>query len=465
MTLVWGLLIAGAVVASALASAHAVMYKRDVRAATGWAGFVWIAPYAGPLLYLLFGVNRIRRHAADLRANIRRQRRVRPPVAGCAVARNPFTRVGDRLLPTPVVGGNEIAIHATGESAFAAMLAAIDGAQTSIALTMYIFDLDATGQSVLAALERAAQRGVRVRVLVDAVGSRAGGERIVRRLNAAHARAALFLPPRVPGMRSINLRSHRKLLVIDGVRAFTGGMNVGDAYARAKSANAIRDTQFEVRGPILQDLVETFAVDWQFTTGESLDGDSWFPHLESIGDTSARVVADGPDESFELARWILLGAISGSRRRLRIVTPYFIPDSVLLTALGIAALRGVDVEIFIPEVLDHAFVKWASNATLWQVLERGCKVWFTPPPFDHSKIFTVDGVWSFTGSSNWDSRSLRLNFELNVETFDATFTRSLDAVIDMRKGTARPVTLAEMDARPIPVRLRDGIARLFSPYL
>ncbi|HJT18166.1 MAG TPA: phospholipase D-like domain-containing protein, partial [Thermoanaerobaculia bacterium] len=127
--------------------------------------------------------------------------------------------------------------------------------------------------------------------------------------------------------------------------------------------------------------------------------------------------------------------------------------------------RGVDVEIFIPEVLDHALVKWASNALLWQVLEKGCRVFFTPPPFDHSKLFTIDGVWSFFGSSNWDTRSIRLNLELNVELFDATLTRTIDDLIHARRASAREITLAGIDARGIPTRLRDGLARLLAPYL
>ena len=179
----------------------------------------------------------------------------------------------------------------------------------------------------------------------------------------------------------------------------------------------------------------------------------------------ARVVADGPDETFERGRWLLLGAIATARRSIRIVTPYFLPDLPLISALSTAALRGVRVEIIIPEVLDHAIVKWASNALLWQMLERGCRVWFTPPPFDHSKLFTVDETWSFFGSSNWDARSFRLNFELNVEAISTDLAGELDAIIERRRRSGREITLKEVDSRPLPVRIRDGLARLLTPYL
>ena len=462
MTVVIIVVVLGAVAAAIAASGHAILDKRDVRAALGWAGFVWVVPYFGPLFYLLFGVNRIRRKAAALRRGVRRK--PQPPVSGEG-SQPYFARVGDRILGAPMTGGNRIDIQTSGGIAFDRLLERIDAARQSISLAMYIFEVDATGRRVLDALARAAGRGVEVRVLVDAVGARLGGRVAVGELNARGARAALFLPPHKPGIRMLNLRNHRKLVVIDGRVAFTGGMNIADGYAIAPPAAPIHDTAFCVEGPIVRDMQEVFAIDWHFTTGESLEGPRWFPPLEPAGEVTARVLADGPDESFELSRWVILGAIAAARRRIRIVTPYFVPDPTFITALNVAALRGIDVRIFIPEVLDHAVVKWASNALLWQVLEKGCRVFFGPPPFDHSKLFTVDGVWSFFGSSNWDARSMRLNFELNLEVFDAAVARTLDELIEASRATAREVTLAEMDARSLPIRFRDGLARLLSPYL
>jgi cardiolipin synthase len=154
-----------------------------------------------------------------------------------------------------------------------------------------------------------------------------------------------------------------------------------------------------------------------------------------------------------------------ARRSIRIATPYFLPDMPLITALSVAALRGVRVEIVIPERLDHRAVKWASNALLWQVLEKGCRVWFTPPPFDHSKLFTVDEIWTLFGSSNWDARSLRLNFELNIEALGEEPARAVGAQIEQRQSLGREITLEQIDARGLPVRIRDGLARLFTPYL
>jgi cardiolipin synthase A/B len=196
-----------------------------------------------------------------------------------------------------------------------------------------------------------------------------------------------------------------------------------------------------------------------------LDGVGYFPGLSPAGSVLARAIPDGPDEDFETIRFVLLGALAGARSSVRIVTPYFLPDPPLVTALNVAAMRGVDVDIVLPERGNLPLVEWAQRAQLWQVLDRGCRVWFARPPFDHTKAMVVDGSWSLLGSANWDPRSLRLNFELDVECYDAALGAEVEALVGARIAGARPVTLAEMDARPLPVKLRDGVARLFSPYL
>lgn len=459
------LLIVAVVIGVALAvtaALHAILYKRDVRAAIGWAGFIFVTPYIGPLLYLLLGVNRIRRRAASFRGPTSPSD-ARPPSRPAAAEQHAqlvnHARLGDRVCGNRLVPGNRIEILDGGERAFAAILRRIETAGRSVSISTYIFDHDAVGRQFVDALAAAKSRGVAVRVLVDAVGSRSG--EAVAALVSAGIDTARFLPPRFPGgILSINLRNHRKLAIVDDEVAFTGGMNISEDYGIGRP---VRDVQFEVEGPIVAELHRTFALDWLFSTGQWMEEAA--PRAPLPGGSEARAVADGPDEDFGRSRWLILGAIAMARRSIRIVTPYFLPDMSLITALGVAALRGVKVEILIPEVLDHRIVKWASNALLWQVLEKGCRVWFTPPPFDHGKLFTVDGVWTLFGSSNWDARSLRLNFELNVEAIGEDLASGVDALIDARRSEGREVTLDEMDARPLPVRIRDGLARLFTPYL
>jgi cardiolipin synthase len=216
---------------------------------------------------------------------------------------------------------------------------------------------------------------------------------------------------------------------------------------------------------LVTQLQEAFANDWAFTTNEPLEGFAWFPELEDRGNVNARVITDGPDEDFEKLRWTLLAALAEAQTSVQIVTPYFLPDTALTTALNLAAMRGVRVDIILPTSSNLPFVDWASRAMWWQVLERGCRLWLTPPPFDHSKLMIVDGHWVLFGSANWDPRSLRLNFELSVECYGRDFAREMETIIQRKLHGACEITLAEADGRPVLTKLRDATARLFSLYL
>src|SRR5919205_771956 len=183
------------------------------------------------------------------------------------------------------------------------------------------------------------------------------------------------------------------------------------------------------------------------------------------GGCLARTIEAGPDEAFERGRWAILGGLNAAQRSIRVLTPYFIPDQSLISALDAAALRGVEVDIVIPSVSDLPHVRWAMFGQLWQVLDHGCRVWLRPPPFDHSKLMVVDGAWTLLGSSNWDARSLRLNFEVNVECYSVELGAHMDGLIQASIGGARALTLEAINARSLPAKLRDGVARLFAPYL
>jgi cardiolipin synthase len=232
-----------------------------------------------------------------------------------------------------------------------------------------------------------------------------------------------------------------------------------------KPKHPIRDHHFRVEGPVVAHLQEVFAEDWAFCTGELLQGKAWFPKIEPVGRALARGIAIGPDEDTDKLRFTLEGALASAQSSVIIVTPYFLPEAPLITALNIAALRGIEVDIILPEANNLTLVKWASTAQLWQVLRRGCRVWMSPPPFDHSKLMLVDGSWALVGSSNWDPRSLRLNFEFNVECYDCELAEKLRAWMCKKRDGCRQVTLADVDGRSLPVRLRDGVARLLTPYL
>ena len=470
----WPHLVAGFdFLAAALASCHALLHKRDSRAATLWIGIAWLMPVLGPVLYLVFGVNRIRRHAIKLglhqTINHPVPDNLGEPEHNGAEHLKMLARVVSRVVERPLTPGNQISPLVNGDEAFPVMLAAIDSAQKSIALVSYIFDNDPTGQQFTAALARAVERGVAVRVLVHAAGTRYSWPPItyvLRHAKIPYARflpSSLFQPWRVA---TINLRNHRKALVIDGHTAFTGGMNIRHGNVlNSKPKSPVQDLHFRITGPVVTRLQEAFVNDWAFTTGEVLSDKLWFPELKESSNVIARVITDGPDADYDKLRWTLLAALAEAQTSVQILTPYFLPDNALLTALNLAALRGVRVDIILPAENNLPPVHWASRSLWWQVLERGCHIWLTAPPFDHSKLMIVDGHWVFLGSANWDARSLRLNFEMNVECYGREFAQEMQKVIAKKISTAREVTLNEVDSRSLPAKLRDAIARQFAPYL
>jgi cardiolipin synthase len=373
----------------------------------------------------------------------------------------------ERVTARPLLPGNQIAPLVDGVETFPAMLEAIESASESIGLTTYIFDGAGGGKRFVDALAQSKSRGVDVRVLIDAVGVNYSWPPVSRRLREHGVSVALFNPRLIPKwLPAVNLRNHRKILVVDGKIGFTGGFNIKREYWNSESeALPFHDLHFRLSGPIVAQLSEAFVNDWQFTTGEALRGEKWFPKLASSGEILARGIEAGPDESFERLRWVIIGALNAAQRSVCIVTPYFLPDGGIISALNAAAMRGVEVDILLPERSNLPYVHWATFGQLWQVLERGCRVWLSSGEFDHSKLMIVDEGWSLFGSANWDARSLRLNFEFNVECYSPTFCRELKRTAKARLSSARELSLEEVDGRNLPIKLRDGIARLFTPYL
>jgi cardiolipin synthase len=462
---------------SLLASGHAVLYKRDSRAAIAWVGFIWLVPLLGAVLYLVFGVNRLRRQAAFLRANVERYR-VQTADAGFSPEElhrhlpghtghlQMLARVVRGVVQKPLLPGNSIEPLFNGDETFPAMLDAIQKAKKTISFLTYIFDRDEVGLAFAAAFSQAMRRGVQVRVLIDAAGARYSWPTIFRTLRREGIPHARFLPAFSLWRMPMNMRTHRKIFVADGRVGFTGGLNVRAGHCLARRPKRpVQDIHFRVQGPVVAQLQEAFADDWLFTTREPLRGDEWFPPLERAGEVLARGVTDGPDEDFEKLRWTLLGALSIARYSIRIVTPYFLPDISITSALNLAAMRGVKVDIVLPSKTNLPFIQWASRAMWWQLLVHGCRIWLTPPPFDHSKLMIVDGCWVLLGSANWDPRSLRLNFEFNLESYDCGLATRMEQWVHEKQKTAHEVTLQEVDSRPLPARLRDGVARLLTPYL
>lgn len=456
------------------ATLHAVLFKRETQSVIGWLGLIWLTPLVGSALYYAFGINRIARKGRRIQHGIHRSGFWPLPVSEASVTELTDLPYGGRLAiavgritDRPLLPGNSVVPLIGGERAYPRMLEAIAAARHTIALQTYILDHDRAGREFIDALDEAHRRGVDIRVLVDDVGSQYTRPPSVVELSRRGVTTATFLPTFTLGMAAYaNLRNHRKIMVIDGSLGFTGGMNIregcrGDWEVHDRT----QDIHFQLEGPVVLHLQQDFAADWAFTTGEKLRGEHWFPKIETSGEIWARGIAEGPDANLDHLRLTILAALAEAEHRVDIVTPYFLPDNAIISALKVAAMRGVRVRVVLPQENNIRMVAWAAADPIQSLLECDCEVLMTPAPFDHSKVLLVDDQWSLIGSSNWDPRSLRLNFEFNVECYGQSLNAELTSYVESKAASARQLSLAGLQDRAWPIRVRDGLARLAIPYL
>jgi cardiolipin synthase len=473
------LLLAAHLILAITTAGHALLNKRDPRAALGWIAACLAYPILGPLLYYLFGINRVRTSAHLLKGKPLKRLKLdyeNPDRVGGTQNRvwlpsaleNPgliaLARSSAAVTHRELVEANALQPYFNGETAYGEMLYAIAQAQHTVSLATYIFDSKHTGRTFIKALAAARLRGVEVRVLLDGVGELYSFPRAGSLLKQEGVKVARFAPPRLlPPSIHINLRNHRKLLIVDGLIGFTGGMNISDRHLQTTEKKATSDIHFKVEGPIIEQLQAVFDDDWLFAAGES----SPLPFKKTVtkGNAICRVITDGPNEDMGKLAMIITGAIALARKRVAIMTPYFLPPPELVNSLQAAALRGVDVCIILPQKSNQPLVHWATRNMLWQLLQYGVRIYYQPPPFAHSKLLLVDDHYAHIGSANIDPRSLRLNFELVVEVFNEDFVTHLHEHFDDIRAKAYEESLSSVDDRWLPERIRDALAWLFSPYL
>ena len=453
------LIVAGAV------TVHALLNKRDVGAALGWIGLSWLAPFVGGFLYFVAGINRVRRRAQQLRRRTKTRRKPDDVDVDPDDDLEPLQRGVGRISRRALETGNAVEIYQNGDEAYPPMLTAIEAAQRSIGLSSYILATDESGMRFIEALTAARARGVEVRVIIDGIGGNWILSWAYHALRRRGVPAARFMHSPLPWrMPLLNLRSHKKILVVDGRIGFTGGMNIRDDNVMAtRPKHPVEDTHFKVTGPVVSQLVDAFIDDWTFTTGEELGGDTWLPDLSPVGGAKARVLTSGPDQDLEKIEFCVLQAIACARENITVMTPYFLPDDRLLTSLSLAAQRGVNVQVVMPKASNKRIVDWAARANLGTILRDGVEVKLGHPPFRHSKVMVVDSEWSLIGSANWDLRSFRLNFELCMEVYDESFALALQRFVT--RQACATLTNRDLKARSLPVRLRDAAVRLMMPYL
>ena len=462
------------------AACHALLHKRDSQAALAWVAFIVLVPYVGTVAYLLVGVSRVDSHAAQLlssaaeaqeQADTLLDRRLPPPAplippGEAAPPEQTVARVGRALTGRDPLGGNELVLLRNGEEAYPAMLAAINEAASHVYLSTYMFKGGLTGKAFADALERAAGRGVDVRLLVDGLGgSLYSWDKPWRRLGEAGVQVRRFLPPSLfPPDFSINLRTHRKVLVCDGLVGFTGGMNIGDHHlAGLPGKHQVQDIHFRCAGPVAVLLQEAFLMDWAFVTRRQTVPPMVTPVPQ--GTSYCRLVFDGLGRGRDDIHELLCGVIGGARERVAVMTPYFLPPRELSSALVTAALRGVDVRLILPAVNNLPYVHRASRHMQPGLIRKGVRIFFQPPPFAHTKLLLVDDYYALIGSANLDPRSLFLNFELNMEVFDPAFCSAMYDYFSEVLSRSAEATPDYYARRHLPRRLLDAAFWLFSPYL
>lgn len=457
---------------SIVSAGHALLSKRDPRAALVWIIVCLALPGFGAFCYWLLGVNRIRTKARAMQSQGQGMRWIEPvdstpPGEICSLSCNCLLKLSNEVTRRPLTYNNSVDVLYNGEQAYPAMLEAIRSAKEHVFLSSYIFQADQTGRLFARELISAAERGVDVRVLVDAIGERYSFPRIRKLFRRTSVKNAGFLPPSL-SWRSLylNMRNHRKLLVVDSLWGFTGGMNIWDRHLAAIRNNPRRvvDLHFRLQGPICTHLREAFMEDWHFATNEERQFKEW-PEPHQKGSACCRGISAGPNEQHEKLNWILIGALSCARERVRIMTPYFIPNRAQLAAINTASLRGVQVEVLLPAKNNLPFVDWASRGYLYELQEYNTRVYYQPAPFVHSKMLLVDDEYALVGSANLDPRSLRLNFEFNVEIVDRNLVAELIRHFDHARLQSDEVTMEQLERRTVPERLRNAFCKLFSPYL
>jgi cardiolipin synthase len=451
--------------------------KKDPMSALAWCLLVLLLPVVGPILFLFLGyqnVHRPLRRKQRHKKTFRRLHLAEPPTPdeGGEAGRGEHSwldlvRLAERFDGFPLARGNHLEFFYDGPPAYEAMVQAIESARHHIHMEFFIFQPDASGRRFLELLARKAREGVEVRLLYDAMGSRRLFRWHLWPLRRAGGKVSAFLPLNPLRRRiQINLRNHRKILVIDGRVAFTGGLNIGDEYlGQVPRFGYWRDTHMKVEGPAVAALQRIFIEDWDFAAGEHLKGPAYYPPPRPAGEHALQVIQSGPDQPLKGIREVYFAAILRARQRLWIASPYFVPDAGLRDAICLAGYLGVDVRLLCQYHPDKWIPYFAARYYWSDVLEAGVKVYQYRKGMMHSKVLLVDGEWASVGTANLDNRSMHLNFEVNCLIYSPAAVAELE--VAFRRDLEHSIRLeSEVYAqRPFAGRLIENACRLLSPVL
>jgi len=384
-----------------------------------------------------------------------------------AVSDPQFVRTMGNLLGPGILAGNRVKALQNGDEIFPAMLGAIRGARETITFETYIYWSGAIGKEFSDALCERARAGVKVHVLLDAVGTGKLEKAFLDDLKAAGVEVERYHPLRWYSLARINNRTHRKLLVVDGRVGFTGGVGIADLWTgHAQSKDHWRDSHYQIEGPAVAQMQAVFTDNWIKTRAKVLFGPEYFPELKPAGDSLAQVFKSSRSEGSESVRLMYLLSIASATNTIRLQAAYFVPDGLAIETFLAARKRGVKIEIIMPGPhSDVRIVQSASRSRWAELLDGGVEIYEYQPTMYHCKVIIVDDVWVSVGSTNFDDRSFRLNDEANLNIYDSRFAAAQVKVFEADKQQSRLMTRAEFKNRSKIGKFLDELAGLFRRQL
>jgi cardiolipin synthase A/B len=446
-----------------------------------WMIVIALLPVAGIVFYLTFGLNRRKHKFIQLKKGralnhyIRQRDQLYHSIelenaseAQSVKRHRKLAKMIENSSGFLPHGGNRTALLENGPDTFEAIFRAVEKARHYIHIQYYILEEGELLEQLAARLEQKAKEGVEVRIIYDGVGSNRLSRRFLGRLRASGVEIYGFLPLRFKHFTTtVNYRNHRKVVVVDGIIGFTGGINISDKYWKGDpDLGRWQDMHLQLEGPVVNSLQAVFAVDWQFVSGqEALLETPYFPEQPARGATCVQVVTSGPDSDFPAVRQEYFTLINQASSYVYITNPYVIPGSIILEALQTAALGGIDTRLMIPANSDNHIVRWSVRSYFQELLEAGVQIFLYPHGFLHSKVMVCDGTVASIGTANLDTRSFEQNFEINAVLYDTNIARHLGQKFLADCDISEKLDKEAFRQRPLSDKFKEGAAKILSPLL
>lgn len=440
-----------------------------------WSVVLAALPISGLFIFLIFG--RIRKYQIfeDKHLSPNKQREISVKQINNLAkksfsedqAKKKLAQLSLKNSSALLTANNKIVVFGNAEDKFRELFQALEGANHHIHIEYYILKEDEIGSDLREILNRKSREGVQVRLIVDGLGSHSLTSPFLSSLKQAGVEVKLFFPLKPANLGSkLNLRNHRKIVIVDGQTGFLGGMNVGDEYlSRNPKLGYWRDTHLKVQGEAVHVLQQIFFNDWFFVTGQQIIEPTYYPMPEKIGDHLMQIIAGGPDSPWQSIQQVFFAALTGAEKRIIIETPYFIPNDGIISALQTAALSGVDVKLIVQGVAEYKITYWATRSYYEDLLRAGVKIYQYNKGILHSKVTIVDDSISIVGSANYDLRSFQLDFEINALLYSEEMVKRLESDLNFDLTNSKLINNDDYYQRSLIERLKEANAHLLSPLL